>query len=181
MKKNVIAVALLILSAACASHKKSPSIISDELQGEELTILEQAEPSMEIAIVEELPPPPEADQYMTSSAEQKAQAFADTTVFQGSQLETDPYLYHNGHNLAFYLEEQVNKVKAATGVKDKGDVTISVVVERDGSLTNPVIVASPSDVLTKHSLAILAKMPKWRPGSLNGWERRASATLYFYW
>jgi hypothetical protein len=182
MKKNILSAALIILCCACASHKNTPPAISEDTTNEESISLEHIEIPMEMAVVEELPPPPDANQYTnTTAAEHKAMALADTTVYLPSQLEVEPYLYHNNQDLALYLKEQVSKAKAAAGIKEKGTVTIRALVERDGTLTNPVILNSASELLTKHSLAIVKQMPKFRPGSLNGWERRAYATLEFNW
>jgi hypothetical protein len=178
MKKNLILAALLLLGSGCASLKKTSTFTSDDLSSDELANLDNLEPPMEMIMVEELPPPPSADQY-SSPEKQKANALADTTVYLSSQLEAGPQLYYKGQNLAFYLEEQVNKAKAE--IKETGAVTIRAIVERDGSLTNPILVNSASEALTKHSLAIVNQMPKFGPGSLNGYPRRAYVTMYFTW
>jgi hypothetical protein len=177
MTKNFLFAAFILLCSACATQK-SASFLSDELSSDELNRLDNLELPMEMIMVEELPPPPDADQY-SSPEKQKANALADTTVYLSSQLEVGPQLYYKGQNLAFYLEEQVNKAKAE--IKETGAVTIRAIVERDGSLTNPVLVNSASEALTKHSLAIVNQMPKFRPGSLNGYPRRAYITMYFTW
>jgi hypothetical protein len=179
MTKNFLFAAIILLCSACATQK-SASFLSDELSSDELNNLDNLELPMEMIMVEELPPPPDADQY-SSREEQKAKALADTTIYSGSKLGTYPNLYHNNQNLAFYLEEKITKAKSEFNVTQQGVVKIKFVVERDGSITNPVIEESGSDVLTKHSLSILKQMPKWSPGSLNGWERRSYTTVWFNW
>lgn len=183
IKRCILKLGIILAYTACASTKTNqPEQAVIVYAPDQLGEMPQDEPPMEITMVEELPPPIPDVQYTTTTlAEQKAAALADTTVFPASKLEVEPTFYHNGQNLAFYLEEQVKNVKAASGIKESGTITIKAVVERDGSLTNLSVVSSPANVLTKHSLAILKQMPKWRPGSLNGWERRAYATLSFYW
>lgn len=57
-------------------------------------------------------------------------------------------------------------IAAKNGVQ--GRVTLSFVVEKDGSVSDIQEMRSPSEVLTKEAMRVVQAMPKWKCGKLNG-------------
>lgn len=125
----------------------------------------------------QFPPVPEAQSSVP--AETKEAALADTTVFQ--YIELEPRLYYDGKNEKAYVASEVKRYKDSLKIRETGVVVIKVIVERNGKLTQPLVVESKSNALRNYSLQIIQSMPKWSPGSLNGWDRRSYATLRFEW
>lgn len=50
----------------------------------------------------------------------------------------------------------------------QGRVTVTLVVEKDGSITDVQEMRSPSEDLTKEAKRVVLSMPKWKPGKQNG-------------
>lgn len=63
----------------------------------------------------------------------------------------------------------------ANGIE--GTVTVKFTVEKDGHLTDPVIVKGVDKDLDKEAIRIIKKMPKWIPGKNNGQVVRSYFTL----
>ena len=50
----------------------------------------------------------------------------------------------------------------------EGRVTLSFVIERDGSVTEISKLRSPNEDLTKEAIRVVSAMPKWSPGKQRG-------------
>ena len=59
----------------------------------------------------------------------------------------------------------------------QGIVTISFVVEPDGSLTNLKVLRSVDPDLAKEALRVVKMMPRWQPGKKDGKSVRVKYTL----
>lgn len=56
-------------------------------------------------------------------------------------------------------------------------VSIKVIIEKDGSISNMVISKSAGPIYDEDALRIIKKMPKWRPGILNAKRVRCKTTI----
>ncbi len=65
-----------------------------------------------------------------------------------------------------------------TGIQ--GRVIVQFVVERDGSISNLIVVRSVDPDLDKEALRVIEAMPKWTPGLQNGKPVRVKYTLPVY-
>lgn len=75
-----------------------------------------------------------------------------------------------------FLENAVSEEVRATGKEDR--ITLSFVVERDGSLSNIEILRSKGDKqLEDEAIRIIRKMPKWNPGKQHGKIVRTKYTI----
>ena len=75
-----------------------------------------------------------------------------------------------------FLENAVSEEVRATGKEDR--ITLSFVVERDGSLSNIEILRSKGDKqLEDEAIRIIRKMPKWNPGKQRGKIVRTKYTI----
>lgn len=61
---------------------------------------------------------------------------------------------------------QYNKVRNGNGIKKR--VIIQVIIDKDGSVTQPVILRGVNPVLDKEALRVVNLMPKWKPGRQRG-------------
>lgn len=59
----------------------------------------------------------------------------------------------------------------------QGRVTLSFVVERDGSIANVEVMRSPADELSKEAIRVVNAMPKWSPGKQRGKPVRVKFVL----
>ncbi len=59
----------------------------------------------------------------------------------------------------------------------QGRVTLSFVVEKDGSISNIEILRSPAEELSQEAIRIVKSMPKWKPGVLKGENVRVKYVL----
>ena len=78
-------------------------------------------------------------------------------AFQGGQGALMTYI---NKELKYPAEAQTNGIQ--------GRVTVSFVIEEDGSITNATVVRSINPDLDKEALRVINSMPKWIPGKNNG-------------
>ena len=74
--------------------------------------------------------------------------------FPGGQEALMTYINHN----IKYPEEDCGQ----------GRVTVSFIVEKDGSITNATILRSVDPAFDREALRVISSMPKWIPGKNNG-------------
>lgn len=72
-------------------------------------------------------------------------------------------------NLRYPEQAQSNNIE--------GKVIVQFVVEKDGSISNPVIARGVDKDLDKEAIRVVKKMPKWQPGKNNGVAVRSKFTL----
>ena len=66
-------------------------------------------------------------------------------------------------------------MKNANGVQ--GKVSVKFVIEKDGSIADPVVVRGVDPYLDKEALRVVKSMPKWKPGKQRGKPVRVSYTV----
>lgn len=59
----------------------------------------------------------------------------------------------------------------------EGIVVVQFVVEKDGTISNPVVARGIDKVLDREAIRLVKKMPKWTPGRNNGNPVRSKFTL----
>lgn len=75
-----------------------------------------------------------------------------------------------------WLNENINYPTAAAEANIQGTVTVSFVVEKDGSISNVKVVKGVHSLLDNEALRLVRNMPKWMPGKQNGNAVRAYFT-----
>jgi len=73
--------------------------------------------------------------------------------FQGGDLNT----FRN------WVQSRLTYPPLAAENNIQGRVTLTFVIERDGTLTNIQVLQSPDDMLSEEAIRILKKSPKWSP------------------
>lgn len=76
-----------------------------------------------------------------------------------------------------YLRENCNypAVDASLGIE--GRVVVQFVVEKDGSISSPTVVAPVSPGLDREAVRLVLSMPRWMPAQINGHPVRSIASL----
>ena len=59
----------------------------------------------------------------------------------------------------------------------QGKVSVKFVIEKDGSIADPVVVRGVDPYLDKEALRVVKSMPKWKPGKQRGKPVRVSYTV----
>lgn len=67
-----------------------------------------------------------------------------------------------------YLSENVDYPKKYIEDSIQGKVVISFVIDEKGCITRPMVVRSVHPLLDKEVLWVVKRMPRWKPGTLNG-------------
>ena len=66
-------------------------------------------------------------------------------------------------------------IAAENGVQ--GRVIVQFVVNKDGSIVDPVVLRSVDPYLDKEAIRVVKSMPKWKPGEQRGKPVRVKFTL----
>lgn len=76
-----------------------------------------------------------------------------------------------------WLQKNINypTISQENGVQ--GRVIVQFVVNRDGSIVDPVVLRSVDPYLDKEALRVVSAMPKWKPGEQRGKTVRVKFTL----
>ncbi len=115
----------------------------------------------------------------TASEVTVADSLDDNVTFQ--KVITAPWFRFENQDAVTYIKSQINKSRDSLKLKDKGLVTISFIVEKDGTVSTPAVIVNPSEKLSKLSLDILQRMPKWQPAVQGGRAVRDRQKLDFEW
>lgn len=76
-----------------------------------------------------------------------------------------------------YLSNNIKYPAMSQEVGAQGRVIIQFVVDKDGTITDPVVVKGVDAYLDKEALRVVNGMPKWKPGMQNGKKVRVKYTL----
>lgn len=79
--------------------------------------------------------------------------------------------------LLAYLRRNVNYPVLAQESGIQGRVIIQFVVNRDGTVTEPVVLRSVHPVLDREAVRVVSSMPRWRPGMQDGKPIRATYAI----
>lgn len=85
--------------------------------------------------------------------------------------------FPGGENaLLAFIRDNTQYPATAKSQKIQGKVYCRVLIAKDGSITDPVIIKSLSPDLDKEALRILKLMPKWKPGQ----QRGKNVSVYYH-
>lgn len=94
------------------------------------------------------------------------QVVEEMPEFPGGMAECMKFL---GKNIKYPTISQENGVQ--------GRVIVQFVVNRDGSIVDPVVVRGVDPYLDKEALRVISSMPKWKPGKQRGKAVRVKYTV----
>ena len=76
-----------------------------------------------------------------------------------------------------FLANNVQYPPMAEDVCIQGRVIITLVIDKDGSVTEPQVVKSLDPAFDQEALRVVKRMPKWTPGKQNGKAAKVKYTL----
>lgn len=109
----------------------------------------------------------------------------ETSVLSQSPGEEEVFLvveespeFPGGTNaLMGYLRDNMVIPDSCRENNIQGRVLVTFIVEKDGSITKPVVVKSVNHLLDAEALRLVSAMPKWKPGRQNGQAQRVKFTI----
>ena len=103
-------------------------------------------------------------------------AVAEDEIFMTSE---DPPTFQGGDVNQFrgWVQPKLKYPAIASENGIQGRVTLSFVIERDGSLSNIKVLATPDKSLAEEAVRVVSSSPKWKPGKHRGMPVRVSCTL----
>ena len=128
-------------------------IVENDAKVEETVI--QASDDTEVAVEEEEP-----------EEQQIFQIVEEMPEFPGGMGECLKFLMKNAKYPTISQENGV-----------QGKVSVKFVIEKDGSIADPVVVRGVDPYLDKEALRVVKSMPKWKPGKQRGKPVRVSYTV----
>lgn len=100
--------------------------------------------------------------FMTSTAQTKKNNMVYDVVEVMPQYPGGPIA------MLKYIMENIKYPEQAMKEGIQGRVTVSFIVEKDGSISNVKPVLSVHPLLNKEAVRVVKSMPKWSPGKQNG-------------
>ena len=76
-----------------------------------------------------------------------------------------------------YLRSNIKYPKECRDNNIQGRVLVSMIVGKDGKITNPEIVQGVDPALDAEAIKVVAAMPEWKPGTQNGEKVRVQYTI----
>lgn len=139
------------------------NIVDDNADVQETTIAstEENKEAVEVKYV-----PVEVEEEEAPEEEQIFQVVEQMPEFPGGMAECLKFL---GKNIKYPTIAQENGIQ--------GRVIVQFVVNRDGSIVDPVVVRSVDPYLDKEALRVIKTMPKWKPGMQRGKAVRVKYTV----
>ena len=81
------------------------------------------------------------------------------------------HFVHNNlrHGSVLYLPHELPQYpQEAKENKIQGRVTVSFVVEKDGTLTDVKVIGNPYKYISEEAVRVVKAMPKWNPAKIKG-------------
>lgn len=111
----------------------------------------------------------------TTSDKPVATTDYDNVIFE--RAEQMP-LFHGGSNAMMkYLQKNLRYPATASENGIEGRVTVSFVIEKDGSISNATVVKGVSSSLDREALRVVLAMPKWKPAMIGDRKVRFKYTI----
>lgn len=99
----------------------------------------------------------------------------ENTIFE--VVENMPEFPGGNAALMQFLSKNIKYPTIAQENGTQGRVVVQFVVNRDGSVVDPVVVRSVDPYLDKEALRVIGTMPKWSPGQQRGKPVRVKYTV----
>lgn len=104
--------------------------------------------------------------------------FAEKDVYE--VVDSMPRYNGDTKDMLLYLKRQVSYPEYELNQGIEGRVTVSFVVERDGSISSPSVISPVSPGLDRQAVEAVMSMPRWVPGMKNGVAVRTRMTVPVY-
>ncbi len=98
------------------------------------------------------------------------------TIYNDVKEVTFPEYPGGIDTLLAYLSENIKYPSEAQEENIQGRVIATFIIEKDGSISSPIIKKGVHYALDKEALRVIQNMPKWKPGTLKGFPIRVKYT-----
>lgn len=140
--------------------------LTEEVPPEEAVMVEPQEEK--ITEKELLPEESETAEPLTSQEEVDANPLNRLDKFDEALSEQLPEYPGGMSELVTWLTKNIVYPPAARRQGIEGEVQVSFIIEKDGSLTDIKIHKPAAHVFNEEALRVVKKMPNWKPGKLDG-------------
>lgn len=93
--------------------------------------------------------------------------------------EIDPVFPLKYGGLQGWISKNLKYPKKAIANKEEGFVLVSIIIEKDGSISKREVVKKLSPSTDKEALRLISIMPKWIPGKVKDKNVRVEQTIRF--
>lgn len=100
--------------------------------------------------------------------EKEDAALKEDKIYYAGDVEEEPSFPGGESALRDFISKNLRYPKFAKEKGTHGSVGVSFIVEKDGSLTDFVIIQSADPSLDKEAIRVFQSMPKWNPGKRDG-------------
>ena len=90
----------------------------------------------------------------------------DETIYNVTELM--PFFPGGQEALSRYIGENIKYPRQAEENGIQGRVIVTIIITKEGKVTNPKIVKSVDPILDKEALRVVRTLPDWIPGRQNG-------------
>ncbi|MBR6180226.1 MAG: energy transducer TonB [Prevotella sp.] len=97
----------------------------------------------------------------------------DDTLHVYEVVDSMPHYDGDTKDMFLFLKRQVSYPAYEQLLGIEGKVTVSFIVERDGSISSPTVISPVSPGIDRQAVAAVMAMPRWVPGRKNGVAVRA--------
>ena len=102
---------------------------------------------------------------MTMTQIESMNQYEDDVIY--NDVKQEPLFPGGSQALQEYIDKNLRYPTFAAEMGIQGSVTLSFVIEKDGSVSNIQVIRSPFEELTKEAIRLVQTMPKWEPGLLD--------------
>ncbi len=81
-----------------------------------------------------------------------------------------------------YISEEIKYPAKAKELGQEGSVYVQFIIEKDGSVTNVIVIRGVSTSIDEEAIRVISQMPKWTPGYQDGEPVRVQYVIpiHFY-
>ena len=101
----------------------------------------------------------------------------DEKVYSMDEVEVRPSFPDGEDAMYLWIENNLRYPPEMAADDIIGTVIVQCVIEKDGSISDIQIIKSLYPQLDKEAVRVVSKMPKWKPGLMNGQPVRVSNTI----
>lgn len=93
---------------------------------------------------------------------------SDTTVYEFLDIDQQPEYPGGAGEMIKFITKNIQYPEAALKKKIEGTVVVKIIIEKDGTVSNPEIFRNPGGGLGEEAVRVILMMPKWKPALSNG-------------
>lgn len=119
------------------------------------------------------------DEIATDTASPNQASKRPERVYAASDCDVRPQFFHSNekHFLTSWVYKYLKYPRAAIERNIQGQVLVSFIVEKDGSVTNVAVEHGVDELLDDEAVRVVEVSPKWIPGQIKGMKVRTRIVI----